>query len=298
MNATTITPQAPITYNDRLTMAIFLATIIHGMVILGVGFSDDLDLDKLRKPPAINIILVQSESQKAPDEAEVLAQANQLASGESDEAARPSSPVTSMDPRPNTGHAPVRMKSASPSEQQKNQTQVLKQQQSDKVVANQEKTEARKINKPFSGQQLIDRSMEIARLTSELSQQEQRYAQRPRISYLNAVNAKSVVEASYLDAWVRKVERVGNLNYPDEASRKRLSGRLILHVTINQMGEVLRIELGESSGEQVLDDAARRIVELAAPYSSFPAELRRNYDQLVITRTWVFHSEGGLLTEQ
>jgi protein TonB len=293
----TIAPQSDITHGDRLTMTIFMATIIHGILILGIGFSSELGLDKLRTPPAINIILVQTESPDAPDEAEFLAQANQQASGSSDEKGRPSSPVTSMDPRPHQGQAPVQLKSAAPHEQQEDQTKVLKQQQSPLKVADKTVTETKKPDKQFSGQQLIDRSLEIARLTSELSAQEQRYSQRPRVRFIDAVSAKSVVEASYIESWVRKVERIGNLNYPDEASRNRLSGKLILHVRIDQEGEVLGIEVAQSSGEQVLDDAAKRIVELSAPFSAFPKDMRKTYDQLMITRTWVFHSNRSLTTE-
>jgi protein TonB len=293
----TIPLQADITPNDRLVMALFLATVLHGLVILGIGFSPDLSLDKLHNPPAIDIILVQSQSQNSPEEAEYLAQANQEASGSSDQKARPTSPVTSMDPRPNTGQAPIQMKSASPKETQEDQTKVLKQQQAKTRVADKRKTEAEKPMKPVSGQQLIDRSLEIARLASELNQEERRYSQRPRIRFIDAVSAKSVVEASYIDSWVRKVERIGNLNYPDEASRKRLSGKLILNVTLNQEGKVVSVEIAQSSGEQVLDDAARRIVELSSPFSAFPNDMRQTYDQLKITRTWVFHSDSSFTSE-
>ena len=293
----TISPQPDITPSDRLTMTLFIATIIHGILILGIGFSSELGLDKLRTPPAINIILVQTESAKAPDEAEFLAQANQEASGSSDDKGRPSSPVTSMDPRPNTGQAPVHLRSAAPHEQQDDETKVLKQQQSEQKVADKKVTETKKPDRKYSGQQLIDRSLEIARLTSELSAQEERYAKRPRVRFIEAVGAKSVVEASYIDSWVRKVERIGNLNYPDEASRNKLSGKLILHVRINQEGEVLGIEVAQSSGKQILDDAAKRIVELSAPFSAFPNDMRQAYDHLMITRTWVFHSNRSLTTE-
>jgi protein TonB len=141
---------------------------------------------------------------------------------------------------------------------------------------------------------LVERSLEMARLASELSEERRRYAQRPRVHYIDALSARSAVEASYVDSWVRKVERVGNLNYPDEARRRRLDGTLILNVLINHDGQVLSVQVASSSGEQVLDDAARRIVELSSPFSPFPQEMRQKYDQLMITRTWVFQSDSRI----
>ncbi|MDD3518585.1 MAG: TonB family protein [Chromatiales bacterium] len=144
----------------------------------------------------------------------------------------------------------------------------------------------------MSAAQIIERSLEIARLTSEYAERENRYARRPRIHYVDALSARGTVEASYIDAWVRKVERIGNLNYPDEARRRQLAGRLILNVLVNHDGRVLRVEIGSSSGERVLDDAATRIVELASPFAAFPQDMRGKYDQLMITRTWVFQADS------
>ncbi|RMG55409.1 MAG: energy transducer TonB [Gammaproteobacteria bacterium] len=279
---------------DRLMLALFLAATLHALVILGVGF--DFDLEHIKPPPTLNIILVQSRAQKAPEDAEFLAQANQQASGSSEQKGRPSSPVTSLDPRPSPGQAPIRMRAATPPQEQKAQNRVLTGQDSERKVREKRNAERERTKKKITGQQLVDRSLEIARLTSELNRETQRYAQRPRIRFIDAVSTRSVVEASYIDSWVRKVERIGNLNYPDEAIRRRLSGKLILNVLIDNQGRVLDIEVAQSSGEQVLDDAAKRIVELSAPFPPFPNDMRKTYDQLMITRTWVFHSDNSLST--
>jgi periplasmic protein TonB len=147
-----------------------------------------------------------------------------------------------------------------------------------------------------SADRLVERSLEMARLSSEISERTQLYAERPRIHYVDALSARSAVEAAYIDSWVRKVERVGNLNYPDEARRRRLDGSLILNVLLDREGRVLRVEVAKTSGHQVLDDAARRIVELSSPFAPFPDEMRSRYDQLMITRTWVFQGESRLRT--
>ena len=93
-----------------------------------------------------------------------------------------------------------------------------------------------------------------------------------------------------MDAWRRKVERVGNLNYPEEAERLGLSGNLLLDVALNPDGSVEDVVLRRSSGRRVLDDAAIRIVKLASPFTRFPEDIAQEVDVLHIVRTWVFHS--------
>lgn len=136
----------------------------------------------------------------------------------------------------------------------------------------------------------------MARLSPQITARDSLRAPRADTLYLDALSARSAVEAAYLEAWVRKVERVGNLNYPDEARRRRLTGSLVLSVLLDREGRVLEMELAASSGERVLDDAARRIVELAAPFAPFPPELRREHDRIMITRTWVFKGDQALHT--
>ena len=102
--------------------------------------------------------------------------------------------------------------------------------------------------------------------------------------------------AAYLDAWRRKVERIGNLNYPDEAKRRKLYGNLVLSVALRPDGSVEEIRLTRSSGHALLDDAAIRIVRLAAPYAPFPKEIREETDLLEITRTWQFLSDNQLFS--
>ncbi len=93
-----------------------------------------------------------------------------------------------------------------------------------------------------------------------------------------------------MEAWRQKVERIGNLNYPDEARRRKLSGNLLLDVALNPDGSINEITLRRSSGERALDDAAVRIVKLAAPYAKFPDDIRKDVDILHIERTWQFLS--------
>ncbi len=91
-----------------------------------------------------------------------------------------------------------------------------------------------------------------------------------------------------MEAWRAKVERVGNLNYPDEARRRKLSGKLQLDVALKPDGSIHSIKVRRSSGKRVLDDAAVRIVKLAAPFARFPESFRDEVDILHIQRTWQF----------
>ena len=136
---------------------------------------------------------------------------------------------------------------------------------------------------------------ESSRLNAEISRTWQEYQKRPRHKFLNA-RTQEYKYAAYMDAWRAKVERIGNLNYPEEAKRLHLTGNLLLDVALNADGSINNLAIRRSSGQKVLDDAAIRIVELAAPFAPFPPEIRADTDVLHITRTWKFN-ESGLSSE-
>ncbi len=132
-------------------------------------------------------------------------------------------------------------------------------------------------------------------MEAQISRQFDEYSKRPRKKCVGA-RVSEAVEAQYVEDWRQKVERVGNLNYPDMA-RGRLYGNLVLTVGIRADGELESLEINRPSGHKVLDDAALRIVRLASPYGAFPSALRRNVDILVITRTWTFTNNDKLLSD-
>jgi protein TonB len=141
---------------------------------------------------------------------------------------------------------------------------------------------------------LTERNLEIASLEARLDRQRQIYARRPRIKRLTSLSTKATVDAFYLNSWRRKIETIGNLNYPAEARKRRLYGDLRLMVAILPDGALKDVELLQSSGHRVLDDAAIRIVRLAAPFAPFPDELRQTTDVLEIIRTWQFKKNSSL----
>ncbi|MFO1417655.1 MAG: energy transducer TonB [Methylotetracoccus sp.] len=117
-----------------------------------------------------------------------------------------------------------------------------------------------------------------------------------RTARIEQVTGKRHLANAYEQAWQDKVERVGNMNYPEEARRKNLTGSLSLSVAVGADGGIQSIRVRQSSGHEELDQAAARIVRLAAPFGAFPSELKKDYDVLVITRTWRFMTDHRLST--
>ena len=133
----------------------------------------------------------------------------------------------------------------------------------------------------------MNKSLEIARLEAQISKDWDSYQKRPRRQFVGA-RTKEYRFARYIDDWRMKIERIGTLNYPAAARDQKIYGSLQLTVSIRADGNVDTVEINRSSGHKVLDEAAFRIVRMAAPYARFPPDIRRDTDILVITRTWNF----------
>ena len=140
-----------------------------------------------------------------------------------------------------------------------------------------------------------DSSAAIARLEARVDKQLNEYARRPRKKFIGA-RTQEYRFAQYVEDWRQKIERVGTLNYPDSA-RGKLYGSLLMSVVIRADGSVKRVNIHRSSGHAVLDQAAERIVRLSAPFSVFPANIRRDTDELEITRTWTFTNADAVRTD-
>jgi periplasmic protein TonB len=150
------------------------------------------------------------------------------------------------------------------------------------------------IRKPITptATQLLTNSFKIASLSAQIRQKMEAKAKRPRRKFISA-STKEYNYAAYMEAWRSKVERVGNLNYPQQARRQKLSGNLVLDVALRPDGSIDEITIRRSSGEKLLDDAAVRIVELSAPFSPFPQHIKDETDILHIMRTWQFLNSKG-----
>ena len=279
---------------DRLGLALFTSILVHMVVILGVTFS----APRIRLPGAesLEITLVQTRSDKAPAQAQFLAQANQDGGGSSEtrDIARSPLPVQEMSDQNS------RMPLAQPEPQRRVNSlsdliALITGEEARRAVANREprpeKKEERVTPERMGLPERRVREAERARLNAEINRSFQEFQKMPRHKYLNA-RTQEYKYAAYMDAWRAKVERVGNLNYPEQAKRQGIAGSLVLDVAINPDGSLQGVRVLRPSGQKVLDDAAVRIVELAAPYAPLPADLRADIDILHITRTWKFQESG------
>jgi protein TonB len=287
------TIQPAITDNDRFGMTFFLATIFHGMVILGVTFSISPPADS-KTSPALDIILVQTRSPVEIKDADYLAQVSQQGGGNEAEKSRPrelfSAPTLS-----NTPGITMQTSVQQVQKQKQNEQIALLTQHDAEYTIKTEKEPVKADDNTTINKTNASQNTQTARLAAEISNIIEEQASIDKTKYLNS-STKEFLPAKYMREWIDRVERVGNLNYPDQARRKKLSGTLILDVVISADGDLLKTDLRQSSGHQILDDAAKRIVKLAAPFSSFPKKLRKEADVIHITRSWEFLSNSSIRT--
>ncbi|AQW67044.1 MULTISPECIES: energy transducer TonB [Pseudomonas] len=271
---------------DRLGFTLFLAALVHLALILGVGFT-------VVKPAQISrttdITLATFKSEKPPEKADFQAQDNQQGSGTLDKKAVPKTTELApfQDTKINKITPPPAARPEVPPPPQKSAV-ATKAPKAQKVEP--KPRESKPQPKPSTPVREFDSSQlssQIASLEAELANEQQQYAKRPRIHRLNAASTMRDKGAWYKEEWRKKVERVGNLNYPDEARRQQIYGNLRMMVSINRDGSLYEVLVLESSGQPVLDQAAQRIVRLAAPFAPFTGDLAE-YDRLEIIRTWRF----------
>jgi len=298
-----------ITPDDRIGMTLCLAILFHAIIVLGVTFTPED-----RPAPhydTMEIILVQQRDPQPVKDAKLLAQANLTGGGDSAEDVVPSTPVPPpfpdqqaqiatppAQPPVTDAHPDVKDKAASKTKThtQKTEARVAAEAGQNEVPApepQQQSSEQQPQRLPTAAE-LLRNSFNIAALSAQVKDKLEAKAQRPRRTFISA-STTAYRYAAYMEAWRAKVERIGNLNYPDEARQRSLSGNLILDVALNPDGSVNDVLIRRSSGQKVLDDAAIRIVHLAAPYAPFPDDIRKDTDILHITRTWQFLNNKGFL---
>jgi protein TonB len=294
------TPQPappPVTESDRLSMTVFFALAFHAILILGVSFN--LVDDSEQPLSTMEITLVHNTSEEAPDDADYLAQANQLGGGNVAEKVRDSSPFSNPTPTDEEGIAPDSRRELAmpPLPDKPDQQELMAVDQARRQVHSRPQQEPLPLPvEKITAAQLFERSQEIARFSAKIEQIKKSYALSPRQTYVRGANARQFRFASYLDAWRAKVERIGNLNYPEEAVRRGINGSLLLDVAINPDGSLHSVKVLRPSGHKVLDNAAIRIVKLAAPYPPLGKDILQDTDILHIPRVWQFKSGGRLST--
>ncbi len=271
---------------------LFLALSLHAAIILGVGFVWQV---KQAASPTIEITLAQHSEKEAPKDADFIAQANQSGSGESAES------IEKTTTNASDFHANEQREVLTESIQTNQQEQPAETPPRVSTSFSAEESTPIQSREPLVDEKPLlnaqkDRklnlSRDIASIEARLDQEYQGDARGPRIRRLTSVSARSTADAYYLQAWRRKVEAVGNLNLPVDSKRKHLYGNLRLLVAITSDGGLKDVYVLDSSGYKILDDAAVRIVRLAAPFAPFPEEMRKSTDVLEIIRTWQFRRSG------
>jgi len=267
-----------------------LSLLVHGVLLLGVGFALESAAPVM---PTLDVILTRTSSALTPEQADFLAQANNQGGGEHDKSNRPTERQSGPLPQATSGVAPREMRAQSPAPQPPPQARVISSVRGDTATATARATPEPDERPLPRGDRRIAHDMEMARLAAEIHLRSERYAKRPKRKFVSA-STTEYAWAGYLRGWVDRVERVGNLNYPDEARRRRLAGQVVISVAVRRDGSVENSEIVVSSGIPLLDASALRIARLAEPYPPLP-KTEDDPDILHVTRTWAFLAGGELV---
>ena len=272
--------------SERLTATMALSMIGFGVLILGVAFSQE---EAAPVVPTLDVILTQTTTAEAPKDPDFIAQANNRGGGDKDEARRPRDSQVAQVPKPEPGVAPQPLTAQAPPPAPPPTPRVLATTGASarKAPLPEERPDSEPTPLP-TGQELMQQSIEMARLQAEIARKQELYAKRPKRKFISA-STQEYEYAAYMRAWIEKVERIGNLNYPEEARRQGLSGRLIMTVSVGRDGSVRGVVLQRSSGFRVLDESAQRVVQLASPFAPLP-RTKEDIDILEITRTWDYRN--------
>lgn len=248
--------------------------------------------------PPLEVVLVNSKSAARPRKADALAQSNLEGGGNTDADRRAKSPLPAMshDQRQSEAEAAQQRVKLLEAESRKIMTQLKSNYSLDNGQPQPDVPEKTMDVKSATGD-LLQRSLEMAKLEARISKEYDAYQKRPRKMFIGA-SAQEYVFARYIEDWRIKVERVGNQNYPDAARQQKIYGKLQLTVSIKADGSLDNVEVSRSSGSRILDAAAVAIVRQAAPYSPFPEDVRKKADVVVITRTWTFAPGDQLSTKE
>jgi len=274
--------------STRLQVALVVSLVIHALVVLMIGQREPVKNRLTNQSPPLEVVLVNSRSATAPTQAEALAQANLDGGGttEANRRAKSPLPVVKRDqPAPE-----VALQTRKLEELEREARRLMTQVKQDTAAVEQPEPrpqpQPEKVEAPNAAD-ILRRSVEVARLEAQISKDWDAYQKRPRRRFVGA-RTQEFRFARYVEDWRAKIERVGTLNYPPAARDQRIFGSLQLTVAIRRDGTVESVEINRPSGQRVLDEAAVRIVTLAAPFAAFPPDIAKDTDVLSITRTWTF----------
>ena len=271
-------------HSDSLSLWIFIAALFHAIILLGVNFAAP---EPKKASKAIEITLVNSAVRKVPKDAKYLAQENQIGAG-----LKKQKPKPNQQKIPKTGKNKQKKGETKQPKKKKSPTHrvITKKKKAKRVAIKPKKIAPKKTNKPAElSMEALEK--QIAQLGERVKYLKQS-AEKTTIKFVNSISAHKYVAAQYVRDWERKVERVGNLNYPKIAREKGFSGTLSMDVGVKSDGSIYRIRIVKSSGNKALDDAAKRIVRMSAPFSPLPKQISNQLDVLIIRRVWSFTDES------
>ena len=279
---------AQMTIRARFGAAGTLSLLVHAFVIFGLTFTVP-DLRELKNlTPPLEVVLVNTKSQAKPHKADALAQHHLDGGGNTDARQRAKSPLPAITQDTQTTELQLAQKRVAELEQEAQRVLTRKGRPEVRNAAAKPETQTPpEPAPPADATELMQKSLAIARLEAQISKDWNSYQERPRRKFIGA-RAQEYRFARYVEDWRQKIERIGELNYPQAARDQRIYGTLVATVSIRANGTLERIQIDRSSGYKLLDEATVRIVTLAAPYAAFPANIARDTDILHITRTWTF----------
>ncbi|MDO9104984.1 MAG: TonB family protein [Methylovulum sp.] len=273
--------------NDSLLVALFMAAIVHVVLVLGINFTTPKP-EKISR--SMDITLVNTPAKKAPEEAKFLAPDNQISAGE--HVKKPELPAQQL-PSNGNGQSKQLKKQAQEESAPKTVRKIITRRKAEQqvIAATKPAVVHSQKERPHLSPETLQQ--QLAQLGTEIRQNQQS-AEDTGITFVSEVSTHKYVAAQYLKDWESKVERVGNLNYPEVAAKKNFSGTLTMDVTIHADGSIRDIIIKRSSGNPALDDAAKQIVRMSAPFAPLPLELLKELNPKIlgITRIWKFSDES------
>lgn len=275
-----------------MALALLASAAVHGMVLSTQFVHINPHLFEDPNLP-MEVVLVNTKTTESPLNPDALAQVNLAGGGNTDEDRRLKSPLPAS-ARTQTGQGEVALQAKVTALEQQAKTLLSQLKSDDPLQMPAPVATPAPIQPSIDASQLNAEAREMAQLQARISQQWDEYQKRPKRAFVGA-NTREYVFARYVDDWVTKVERIGNVNYPEAARRQGIYGSLRLTVSIYSDGRIETVDIDRTSGSKILDAAAIRIVQLAAPYAPFPDDMRKKADILSITRTWTFTRSDQLV---
>ena len=275
-------------YQIRYTLAI--ALVLHGLVMLATTLAIISGAVQLNQS---EVTLAVSSSEEIPLDAELLAQNNQLGSGQGDqhqeltvtqEALFADTKINQIDPiflpkEDRGANEPIELRIITTTSESAlfapSRDISIEESENNGAINNERKT-------------LADLSLEIASLEARLAEKQQPDGKKSRVLILTSASTLAADNAEYVHQWRNRVETVGNIHYPREARANQLYGDVRLLVKLQASGIVEEIIIMSSSGSTVLDSAAIESIRLASPFEPFPKSLANKYDRIDVIRTWQF----------